>query len=236
MRKILIAEDAEEICQALTEALQQQFQVRVCRDGATALELLSSYQPDILVLELMLPRLDGLTLLEMAGKQGIRPLTIATTLMVNDYVTASLERLHVDYLMAKPCDLCAMTLRITDLAERLTDQPPAPREPRSRISEMLMELGIPTRLKGFACLEEAVALMAQDFTQSVTKELYPAVGQLFGTSGAQVERAIRNAIEIGWKQHDGAAWKHYFGIRPNGTVPKPTNSEFISRLAHELQP
>lgn len=235
MRKILIADSSEALCMALTDALQNIFQIRICQDGVTALELLRTYEPDILVLDLLLPRLDGISLLQMAYQDGIQPLTLATTLLVNDYVTESMERFHAGYLMAKPCDTKALIMRITDLSERLETVPIPKVEPRVRVSDLLIELGMPTKLKGFGCAREAILIILKDFSQSITKELYPAVAEVVGGSSQQVERSIRNAIEIAWKKRNPEIWSRYFDNQIGENAVRPTNAEFITRLAHYIE-
>ena len=231
MRKILIADSSEVLCMALIDALQDIYEIHICQDGLTALELLRVYAPDVFVLDLLLPRLDGITLLQMAHQEGIQPLTLATTLLVNDYVTDSLEKFHVGYLMVKPCDMKALVLRIKDFAERL-EMPISTADPRTRASELLMELGVPTKLKGFAYAREAILTMSSDFSQSITKELYPAVAEKFDGSASQIERSIRNAIEIAWKKRNTNIWSRYFCDCAGSDPVKPTNAEFITRLAH----
>ena len=235
MRKILIADSSEILCMALTDALQDMYQIRICHDGIAALQLLRTYEPDILVLDLLLPRLDGITLLQMAHQEGMHPLTLATTLLLNDYVTGSLEKFHIGYMMVKPCDTKALIMRVTDLAERLEDVERPVADPSARASELLMELGISTKLKGFAYAREAILTVCRDFSQSITKELYPAVAEALGVSATQVERSIRNAIEVAWKKRNKSVWSRYFNNQTGENPAKPTNAQFITRLAHCIQ-
>ena len=234
MRKLLIADSSEALCMVLTDALQNTYQIRTCQDGITALELLRIYEPDVLILDLLLPRLDGITLLQMAQQNERVPLTLATTLLVNDYVMESIDKYHVGYMMVKPCDTKALIMRVNDLAERLTDQSISYSDPKSRANDFLMELAVPTKLKGYGYIREAMFLMRNDFAQSITKELYPAVATAFGVSATQVERSIRNAIEISWKKRNRTIWKRYFDDADDDAA-KPTNAEFVSRLAHCLE-
>lgn len=235
MRKILIADSSEALCMALTDALQDTFQIRVCQDGVAALELLRVYEPDFFVLDLLLPRLDGITLLQMAHQDGILPTTLATTFLMNEYVKDSIEKFHVGYMMVKPCDTKALILRIRDMAERLETFTVQKADPRTHLGEMLMELGISTKLKGFEYIRAASLNMCKDFSQSITKELYPAVAANFGASAAQVERSIRNAIETAWKKRNAQVWSRYFDNQTGKNAEKPTNAEFITRLAHAIE-
>ena len=233
-RRLLIADASESFRQALQELLGVTYNVRICRDGKTALELMNSFRPDILVLDLMLPELDGISLLSSAAASGMTPMVLATTRFVNDYILDCLSDLGVGYLMLKPCDLRATAARVRDLHERLRPAAVPHSDPRVQISNFLLTLGIPTKLRGYAYLREAVLLMARDREQSVTKELYPAIGAACGSTAVHVERSIRSAINAAWVRRDDRVWQLYFQPGPDGALPRPTNTEFISRLADSL--
>ena len=119
------------------------------------------------------------------------------------------------------------------MAEEL--QPPTVTlaDPRTTVSNMLLRLGIPTKMRGYAFLREAVLVMAHDRTQSVTKELYPTVARRCGGNPLQVERTIRAAIHSAWDNRDESAWNQVF--RTSGPIPRPTNSTMISLLAEQLR-
>lgn len=70
--------------------------------------------------------------------------------------------------------------------------------------------------------------------QSITKELYPSVARQFGCNSAQVERSIRNAIQGAWNQRNDSLWAQIFQPDETGTVPRPSNATFITRLADRL--
>lgn len=230
MLKLLIADNNEDFRLALAAALQSHYQVLYCRTGMEALEILFRETPDVFVLDLMLPELDGVTLLERAVAKGIRPMVLAVTSLSTDYVLDCAERLGIGYLIRKPCDVQAAAARVRDLSRRL--KPSAPKQdPQSLVSELLLSLNIATRHKGFAYLREAVVLMTQDPRQSITKELYPAVAKRCGCEKEHVERSIRSALEAAWKRRDPQVWQLYF---PDA-LHRPTNAEFISRLAEALR-
>lgn len=235
VRKLLIAEGTEEFRLALADALKGKYYVRSCREGNEAKELLHSFGPDILVLDLMLPGLDGISLLEQTADAGIRPMVLATTRLMSDYVVDSLERLGVGYVMLKPCDLKSTVDRITDLNQRLRQPLLTLPDPRTHVSNILLALGIPTKLRGYGYLREAVLLMARNPGQSITKELYPAVGARCSCAGTHVERSIRSAIAAAWNHRDEQIWRSYFPPDGDGNLQRPTNAAFICRLADSLQ-
>lgn len=233
--KLLIADGNEEFRLALAEALQGAYHVRICRDGKEALALLHTFVPDIFVLDLMLPGLDGISLLQAAADDGICPKVLATTRFLSDYVLENADKLGVSYLMVKPCDVRATAARIEDLSRRLTPTAAPAADPKSYVSNLLLSLSVPTKLNGYAYLQEAVVLMVKDPRQSITKELYPAVGSLCRCNASNVERSIRNAIAAAWNHMDARIWQLYFSPSSDGVIPRPTNAAFISRLADSLR-
>lgn len=233
-RKLLIADGSEEFRSALADLLRSTYHVRVCGDGQEALSLLRSFHPDILVLDLMLPGLDGISLLHAATADMICPVVLATTRFFTEYISESIDRLRISYVMTKPCDIRATADRISDLTQRIHHPLISTPNPRNQVSNLLISLGIPTKLRGYAYLREAILLMARDPDQMITKVLYPAVGTICGSNKDQVERSIRSAIEKAWLNRDDRIWQLYFPPGADGIIPKPSNALFISRLADSL--
>lgn len=229
--KLLIAESSEDFRIALAESLRGAYCVRECSDGAEALRVLKSFCPDVLVLDLMLPGKDGISLLQEAMEAGLRPMVLATTRFASDYVLDTAGRLGIGYVMIKPCDVRATVARIRDLSCRLNVPQVTRPDPRSCASNILLTLGVPTKLNGYGYLREAIPLMAKDPGQSITKELYPAVAKLYRCEPKNVERSIRSAIDSAWKKRDERIWGMYFSPNTSGIIQRPTNAEFISRLA-----
>lgn len=234
-RKLLIAEGAEDFRVALADALRGAYHVRQCSDGREALEQMRKFLPDIVVLDMMLPGLDGITILEMATSAGLRPVVLATTRYLSDYVLEAAERFQVGYLMMKPCDVRAAVARISDLSQRIRQPMITQPNPRNHVSNLLLALGVATKLKGYSYLREAILLMAKDPAQSVTKELYPAVGALCNADADNVERSCRSAIVSAWNNRDDQLWQLYFAADGSGMLKRPTNATFISRLADTLR-
>ena len=233
--KLLIADANEDFAQALAEQLRGAYYVRRCEDGKQALSLLRSFAPDVLVVDLMLPELDGISLLQTAAAEGLCPMVLAVSRFTSDYVQQAMEALSVGYFMRKPCDITATAARIADLSQRLRPPLVTQPDPRTHVSNLLISLGIPTKLRGYAYLREAVLLMTKKPDQSITKELYPAVAALCGCRCTHVERSIRSAIETAWMHRDDRLWQLYFHPAPDGIIPRPSNAAFISRLADALR-
>ncbi len=236
MLKILIADSGQELCCALAKELQTEYQVMTCRDGNTAWELLHSFTPDLLVVDLMLPGLDGVSLVEMAQQEHIELRVLAMSSLINQYVVEMMEQYQVGYLMSKPCDCKAVCMRARDLLTRKLGSGTVLRQLEEDIvCAKLIELGFSVKLRGFPCIVDAVCLMSRNLAQSVTKEIYPEVCKHMGGSSQQVERVIRNAINCAWKKRNVAQWRQYFPETSDGDVDRPTNAELICRLARMIR-
>lgn len=228
--KLLIADDGDEFRQALTEALSKSYVVRSCRSGNQALEMMRSFRPDILVTDLMLSELDGLTMLQLATEAGIRPKTLVTASHFSPYIQATLERLQVDYTMRKPCSIQAVVCRVADFAAELVTLPPTSYDPEDLVTNVLLRLGMGAHLDGFRYLVTAIPLYSHDRNQAITKELYVAVAEVHNKDPRQVERSIRSAIDGAWKRRTDKIWAEYFTPGPDGSVPRPSNGRFIGQL------
>lgn len=231
-RKLLIAEASEEMAAALADLFRGSCQVHCCSDGEEARLLLQQLRPDVLILDLMLPRFDGLSLLQWAREQNLCPRVLATSRFCSDYVVETAQNLGVRYLMCKPCSVSALAARVRDLLER--ELPEVPRELPTDTAGLLRVLGIPGKRHGCTYLRYAVPLYARDPLQSITKVLYPEVARLCGCKASHVERSIRSAVETAWEHRDDNIWRLYFPADDNGVIAKPTNGAFIARLAQSL--
>ncbi len=232
--KLLIADSNPEFRKALHQALSGISTVRSCGTGTQALEQLHSFRPDILVVDLMLPEIDGISLLHRAAEADLHPAVLATSLFTSPYVTAALARLEVDYVLPKPCNIDSMVCHIRDMASQLRPMTITQADLQSASVNLLLALGFSTKLDGFGYLQAALPLFAQDPEQAITKELYTAVGKLYHKDARQVERSIRNAIEIAWRNRVEENWANFLPCGPGGRVPKPTNGYFISLMATYL--
>ena len=231
MQKLLIADSSDIFTSALESALREQFQVITCADGNSALELLQSHKPDILILNLMLPYKDGLTVLQETRYHP--PVIMAITTHVSAYVEHAIMALGVDYTMIAP-SVEAVVLRLRDLLRQYA-APTDSMDLEGWAIHHLHLLNIPTHLDGYRQLCLALPMFARNPQQRITKELYPAVARLCGCQdGRSVEHSIRKAIHAAWKHRDNAVWRKYFAFGPQGTIGCPTNKEFLCILAEVL--
>lgn len=234
MQKVFIADHNEDFALILAGALRARFQVETCPDGTRALERLRAEHPDVLILDLMIPGVSGMELLKAARSEQLCSIVIVTSGFFSDYVLEALQRYRVDFVARKPCTIQSITDRLDDMVAvsgaSLTTAP----DPCSTVSSILLALNVPTHRKGFRYCRMGILLCAQDPGQQVTKEIYPAIAKEFSTSKSAVEKAIRSAIDAAWENRNDSLWRQFFPPAPNGQIPKPTNTQFLSRLADAL--
>lgn len=232
MHKLMIADPSEETRQLLEERFGAQCVVAGCGDGAAALRLLQEFVPDILVLDLMLPKVDGLSVLQQLRQWQLPTMVLALVSVNSPFVRDQLQLLQVDYALSRACTPEAIRDRVQDFISRSRNLPAQGGQENRMISQVLLHMSFAPKLDGYSYLVDAVPLFAQDPSQAITKELYVTVGQRYSKAGALVERAIRHAIDKAWQRGDPAVWRQYFPCGPNGTVPRPSNGSFITRMAH----
>ncbi len=243
---VFIAEGAEDFCAGLASALQKSegFQiVGTAGDGEQALRAVSEKRPDVLILDLMLSKKDGISILKALAAMDLKPTVLATTSFITDYISSAAAGLGVRYLMLKPCDPTAVVERLEELrggetALRLPDKRrPDKLSIESMVTGIIHEIGVPAHIKGYQYLREAIIIAVNDMDviNAITKVLYPQVAKTFGTTPSRVERAIRHAIEVAWDRGDLDTLQRFFGYTVSNTKGKPTNSEFIALIADKLQ-
>lgn len=252
--RILAADSNKDFCRQLTELIAQEGDMEIvgtASDGVETLALLSEEKPDILLLDLVLPKLDGLEVLRRLPETGAKCRTIVLSGFVNNKVISDCTNYGVDYFMPKPCDVPALLTRIRQLAGHENYSTPAAgidcRESsvaarddaqlEAVVTDIIHEIGVPAHIKGYQYLREAIILAVNDdeIMNSVTKLLYPTVAKTFKTTPSRVERAIRHAIEVAWDRGDVDVLNSYFGYTIQNSRGKPTNSEFIAMISDKLK-
>jgi len=242
---VIIADNSEEFCSSLSNALQHSSGFRViatATDGEKAIALTAEHKPDVLVLDLMLSKKDGLSVLKTVAGMGCHPATLATSRFVTDYVASAASNLGVRYLMLKPCDMTALVERLEEIRGGESLRQPLPRKAgasniETMVTNIIHEIGVPAHIKGYQYLREAIIIAVNDMDviNAITKVLYPQVAKTFQTTPSRVERAIRHAIEVAWDRGDLDTLQRFFGYTVSNTKGKPTNSEFIALIADKLQ-
>ncbi len=249
--RVLIADPGEDFRSMLAEVIAAEEDMAVAGtagDGQEALTAAETLKPDVLLTELILPRLDGLGLLTALSQREDAPAAIVLSGFFNERVVTSCSELGAHYFMPKPCDIPALLSRIRQAAQsrRRGAGPlsqgvaiaPPPREPslEAVVTDIIHEIGVPAHIKGYQYLREAICLTVNDMDaiNAVTKVLYPAVAKKFDTTPSRVERAIRHAIEVAWDRGDLETLQKFFGYTVSNIKGKPTNSEFIAMIADSL--
>ena len=242
---VLIADNSEEFCTSLSAALQRTDRFTIAgtaTDGEQAALLLEERRPEILVLDLMLAKKDGLSLLKSISGWDRRPAVVATSGFMTDYVASAAASLGVAYLMLKPCDTEALVDRLEELRfdagrPTLPRRTAQPQSIEALVTGIIHEIGVPAHIKGYQYLREAIIIAVNDMDviNAITKVLYPQVAKTFQTTPSRVERAIRHAIEVAWDRGDLDTLQRFFGYTVSNTKGKPTNSEFIALIADKLQ-
>lgn len=212
-------------------------------DGFKALEMLTSSQADILVMDIVLGGMDGFDFLEKAKQmlgQKMPKVLVASCLSHGGFVSKALS-LGAEYYMVKPIDFSAMENRISDILSFGTFAQPKPTKAENKhldekISNIFLTVGIPAHIKGYQFLREAIkmAIHKPEIVSSITKELYPSIAKRFETSPSKVERAIRHAIEVAWNRGKIENINSIFGIKVYNQNEKPTNGEFIALVADKM--
>lgn len=242
---VFIADSTEEFCARVTAELQHTdgfVVVGTANDGEMAIRKVSQLKPDVLVLDLMLAKQDGISVLKALSNLEKRPITLATSGFITDYVASAAANLGAKYLMLKPCDMSALVERMEQIRGSSNRRKVLPVKSdkagiESMVTNIIHEIGVPAHIKGYQYLREAIIIAVDDMDviNAITKVLYPQVAKAFQTTPSRVERAIRHAIEVAWDRGDLDTLQRFFGYTVSNTKGKPTNSEFIALIADKLQ-
>ncbi|WP_027363437.1 sporulation transcription factor Spo0A [Desulfotruncus alcoholivorax] len=243
--KILIADDNKDFCELLKEFLQQQedFElIGIALNGMEAMELIKEKSPDVLVLDVIMPHLDGIGVLEkLIETTRERPKVIMLTAFGQESITQRAVELGADYYILKPFDFNVLANRIRQLAGGFrVSQYISVAKPKNldvSVTNIIHEMGVPAHIKGYHYLRDAILQVIEDVNLlgAVTKELYPMIAHKYQTTPSRVERAIRHAIELAWDRGNVEMMTKFFGYTINLERGKPTNSEFIAMVADKLR-
>lgn len=240
---VLIADDNKEFCSILNDYLLNQKDIVVtgiAKDGREALELIQQKQPDLVVLDIIMPHLDGLGVLEKLNGMDLdkMPRVIVLSAVGQDKITQQAITLGADYYVVKPFDMDIFTKRIREMfSTQDVETSRGPIDLETEITSIIHEIGVPAHIKGYMYLREAITMVVNDMEllSAVTKELYPSIAKKYNTTASRVERAIRHAIEVAWGRGQVDAINKLFGYTVHNEKGKPTNSEFIAIIADKLR-
>ncbi len=250
--KIAVIDDNEAMTDLLVGILNEMptFQVvGQAYDGQAGLVLIKETKPAVVILDLCMPYIDGLGVLEsfQATKQDYFPEFIITTCVGQENITSKAMKLGANYYVVKPFNYEYFINRLNQLAFELRNVPEKLEESvvlenysnhtSSMVSEILQELGVPSHTKGYAYLKDAISLIHTDvkYMNKITKVLYPKIAEIQETTPSRVERGIRTAVELTLLQGNQYALIKYFGYRIKTSNNKLTNSEFISIISEKIK-
>lgn len=238
---VILADASEEYRAVLSRAIEGTGEFQVVGStgsGVEALRLVQQKHPQLLLLDLVLPELDGFGLLRQLQSLGDRaPKVIVVSAFCMQRTVNQAVQLGVWYFLPKPCSeesLLELMRQAAYSQQEVGEFSPAL---EGQVTAIIHEIGVPAHIKGYQYLREAILIAVQDMDviNAVTKVLYPEVADRFSTTPSRVERAIRHAIEVAWDRGDLETLQKYFGYTVNSAKGKPTNSEFIAMIADRLQ-
>lgn len=247
-KRILMADAGEEFRRMFADTILNEGDLDLVGetgDGPELIRLAKELQPDMIVMDMVLGRMDGL---EVLGglKSGENPYN-GKILVLSGFIRGSLADhaagAGADYFMLKPCSLVTVLERVRNLTETAGNALSGTSENsygeeslEMAVTDIIHEIGVPAHIKGYQYLRVAISLAVDDMEiiNAVTKVLYPTVAKKFGTTPSRVERAIRHAIEVAWDRGDLETLQKYFGYTVSNAKGKPTNSEFIAMIADRL--
>ena len=262
---VLIADDNQEFSMTLATYLKNQDDMTVvgrAKDGNEALDMVSNLMPDVVLLDVIMPHLDGIGVLEKLNmiKMNKRPICIMLSAVGQDKITRRAVELGAEYYVVKPFDIELLITRIRELKNYkpaqnnnfISREVSIPRQQYIEISNgpekkeenlealvtnVIHEVGVPAHIKGYQYLREAIIMVVNDIDviNQITKSLYPKIADKFSTTPSRVERAIRHAIEVAWGRGQQDVVENIFGYTISAAKGKPTNSEFIAMIADKLR-
>ncbi len=260
---ILIADDNQEFTHTLSSYINSQEDmevIAVAKDGNEAVDMIANTRPDVVLLDVIMPHLDGLGVLEKVNTIKIdkKPICIMLSAVGQDKITQKAIVAGADYYIVKPFDIEVLIKRIREIKffkpnqvgnnfiaretkQKYIDLPEteAKREENleALVTNIIHEVGVPAHIKGYQYLREAIMMVVNDIDviNQITKSLYPRIAFKFNTTPSRVERAIRHAIEVAWGRGQQEAVENIFGYTISAAKGKPTNSEFIAMIADKLR-
>ena len=261
---ILLADDNNEFATTLTGYIEQENDMKVigmAKDGNEAYEMITNTEPDVVLLDVIMPHLDGLGVLEKIHNNTTmtkKPLVVMLSAVGQDKITQRAIELGAQYYVVKPFDIQLLIKRIKDIKcyqpspfknfninreikAPYIEIPPEKKKTEENlaalVTNIIHEVGVPAHIKGYQYLREAIMMVVNDIDviNQITKQLYPEIAAKYNTTPSRVERAIRHAIEVAWGRGQTDTVENIFGYTISAAKGKPTNSEFIAMIADKLR-
>lgn len=241
--KLMVIDDNREFCMLVKEYTKMLDEVEFCGaafDGISALSLIREKKPDVILLDSIMPQLDGIGVMKHLKnfEKKLRPKVVAVTASLTNFYVSEMHDLGASYIISKNTDISDMLDRcIMVYKTSVKNENSYSEDAENLITSAVCSVGIPAKLKGYSYLRTSIKMTIEnpDIIHSVTKQLYPAVAEIYNTTPSNVERNIRSAVEAAWVKGDKQALIQIFGTNLDFSKPKPTNSEFIAMFADKLR-
>lgn len=206
-------------------------------DGLAAAQDIAERKPQLLVMDLLLPGLDGFGVLEQAAKDKVQMKTVVVSALYRDQIVSQSMSRGVSFFMPKPCEMTSLLDQMRRAVNEGEESEDESQALEREVTAVIHEVGVPAHIKGYQYVREAIVIAVQDMDviNAVTKVLYPEVARRYSTTPSRVERAVRHAIEVAWDRGDLETLQRYFGYTVSNTKGKPTNSEFIAMIADRIR-
>ena len=254
--KIIIADDNLEFVSTFVNYLEEQEDMEViatAKDGLEAYDKITTMNPDVVLLDVIMPHLDGIGVLEKLNNSGVMPICIMLSAVGQDNITKRALTMGAQYYMVKPFELDVLVKRIRDLKNitrfpgnnfilkenisksnyiNIANSKSKEDNLEALVTNIIHEVGVPAHIKGYQYLRDGIIMVVEnmDVLNQITKQLYPDLAKKHKTTPSRVERAIRHAIEVAWNRGEIGTIENIFGYTVNANKGKPTNSEFIAMI------
>lgn len=255
---VAIADDNERMLQLLDDILNTDSEIQVvgkAKNGEEAISLIKEKEPDVMLIDIIMPKLDGLTVMEKVNQDTSlkkHPAFIVITAVGQEGITEDAFNLGANYYIMKPFDNNTLLNRVKYVKNNSGRHPVANKKMKQNdeikradmevsleadVTNIIHEIGVPAHIKGYQYLRDAIMMSINDMEMlnSITKILYPTIAKKYQTTSSRVERAIRHAIEVAWNRGKMDTIDELFGYTVNNGKGKPTNSEFIALIADKIR-
>ena len=243
--KVLVVDDNQEMVNEIKKYFSDHANINVsleANDGDMALKLIKEYQSDydVVILDLVMPKKDGLDVLEEMKRLNINKKVIVISSYNSDEMIRKVSNYGIDYFVVKPFEMNNLEKRIINCFEYRENSRTIDifhNNLQISVTKILHELGVPSHIKGYQYIREGIIRIYDnpDFIGGITKVLYPDIARTYDTTVSRVERAIRHAIEVSWNRGNWDLMEEIFGHSVDIDKAKPTNSEFIVTVADKLR-
>ena len=244
--RLLVIDDNKDLVSMIKEYFKNHNDIMVslnANDGVEGLKLIEKRGEDydVIILDLIMPNKDGISVLETMRKKNMSKRVIVLTSYNNPEIIRRVSELGVNYYILKPFELSELEKRVLELSEGISYDSKTVDLHHNNLqistTKILHELGVPSHIKGYLYIREGIMMLYErpEVIGGITKELYPEIASKFNTTVSRVERAIRHAIEVSWNRGNWQLMEDIFGHSVEIDKAKPTNSEFIVTVADKLR-